>query len=91
MPKTTLFDLLTRKEVEDFLENGFDSVQGIFTEGCKTKLLEEARQRLKKKESPTGTERIKPREHILISDKSLADSGEALIGVFLARLVLILI
>ena len=87
MPNVTLFDLVTRKEVEDVLETGFDSVRGIFSDSCKNKLIEEARKRLKKSELPLNTERVRPRENVFISDKSLADSGEALIGVFLARFV----
>jgi hypothetical protein len=34
---------------------------------------------------PGKGERLAPRDHVLISDKSIADSTEALIGLFLAR------
>jgi hypothetical protein len=63
--------------VEDILAAGLTNK--------KKKVLSKARQRLKEQDFPNREEKICPRENVLISDKSLADSAEALIGVFLGR------
>ena len=68
---------MTQQNLSDVLKNGFD-------ENTKEKLFKEARKLIKTSQLP-GKDRICPRQNVLISDKSFADSAEALIGVFLAR------
>ena len=79
LPSVTLFDLITRSDVEEIL------VAGPNSNTKKKQILSKARQRLKDQDLPNKDERVRPRENVFISDKSLADSDEALIGVFLGR------
>jgi len=79
LPNVTLFDLISRSDVEEIL------VAGPNSKSKKKQILSKARQRLNDQALPKKDERIRPRENVFISDKSLADSAEALIGVFLGR------
>ena len=72
---------MTRSDVEDLLQGGLEDPDK------KRAILKKARQRLAEQNLPDKNDRIRPRENVFISDKSFADSGEALIGVFLAKWV----
>ena len=79
LPRATLFGLITRNDVENLIKSNFSD------EG-KSKLLRLARGRLRDEGFVIKAEdKVFPRENVLISDKSLADSAEALIGLFLSR------
>lgn len=57
----------------------------VNSDKTKKQILSKAKQRLKDQDFPNKDERIRPRENVFISDKSVADSAQALIGVFLGR------
>ena len=78
LPSATLFHTMTPLNLTELLQTGFNA-------SSKEKLFKEARRLLRSNELP-GRDRLCPRQNVLISDKSFADSAEALIGVFLARL-----
>ena len=80
LPSRTLFDLIEKKEVTEIVENNF-------SDEAKKKVFKLVRDRLHQEYAPPASERVCTRQCIYISDKSLADSAEALIGLFLYRFV----
>ena len=79
LPRATLFGLITRGDVETLMKANF-------SDESKSELLSLARGRLGQEGFVLKAEdKVCPRENVLISDKSLADSAEALIGLFLSR------